>query len=208
MRRLRPFALGGAVEDGRHLLAAGIVDDQLEEEAVELGLGQRIGAFLLDRVLRGHDEERLFQLVDRAADGDAVLLHRLQQGRLRLRRGPVDFVGQDDLGEDRAGLEAEDALAVGRFADDVGADDVGGHQVGRELDAVELQVEHLAQRAHQQGLAQAGDAFEQRVPADEQAGQHAVDDVGVADDDLADLGLHSLVGLAEAVGPFLHRCGG
>ena len=52
-----------------------------------------------------------------------------------------------------------------------------------------LQVEHLAERAHQQRLAQAGHAFEQRVAADEQAGQDAVDDVGVADDDLADLRL-------------------
>ena len=30
---------------------------ELEQEAVELGLGQRIGAFLLDRVLGGEDEE-------------------------------------------------------------------------------------------------------------------------------------------------------
>ena len=101
--RRRPFAARGAVEDGRHLLAAGVVDDQLEEEAVELGFRQRIGAFLLDRVLRRHHEERLFQLVDGAADGDAVFLHGFQQGRLRFRRGPVDFVGQHDLGEERAG---------------------------------------------------------------------------------------------------------
>ena len=132
--------------------------------------------------------------MDRAADGDAVLLHRFQQGRLRLRRGPVDFVGQHDLGEDRARLEREDPLAVRRFGDDVGADDVGRHQVGRELDAVELQVEHLRQRPHQQRLAEAGHAFEQRVAADEQAGQHAVHDVGVADDHLADLGPDAGIG--------------
>ena len=49
-----------------------------------------------------------FELVDRAADGDRVLLHRLEQGRLRLGRGPVDLVGQDDLREDRPALELED----------------------------------------------------------------------------------------------------
>ena len=54
-------AARGAVEDRRQFLAAGIADDQLEEEAVELGFGQRIGAFLLDRVLRGHHEERLLR---------------------------------------------------------------------------------------------------------------------------------------------------
>ena len=94
-----------------------------------------------------------------------------------------------DLGEDRPVLELEDPLAVGRLHDDVRADDVGRHQVGRELDAVEVQVERLGQRADQQRLAQAGHAFEQGVAADEQAGQHAVDDVVVADDHLADLGL-------------------
>ena len=39
---------------------------QLEEEAVELRLGQRIGAFHLQRVLRRQHEERLGQLVRRA----------------------------------------------------------------------------------------------------------------------------------------------
>ena len=71
-----------------------------------------------------------------------------------------------------------------------------------------FEVQHLAQRAHQQRLAQAGHAFEQGVAADEQARQDAVDDVGMADDDLADLAMHPAVGLAELVGAFLHlRCG-
>ena len=35
-----------------------IADHQLEEESIQLRLGQRIGAFLLDRVLRGQHEER------------------------------------------------------------------------------------------------------------------------------------------------------
>ena len=39
----------------------GIVDEHVEHEAVELRFGQRIGAFLLDRVLRGQHEERLGQ---------------------------------------------------------------------------------------------------------------------------------------------------
>ena len=98
------------------------------------------------------------------------------------------------------GWKLKTRLPSRRLADDVGADDVRRHQVGRELDAVELQVEHLAERAHQQRLAQAGHAFEQGVAADEQAGQDAVDDVGVADDDLADLAVDPAVGLAELAG--------
>ena len=80
----------------------GIVDEDVEHEAVELGLGQRIGAFLLDRVLRGQHEERLGQRCRVPPDGDLVLLHRLQQRRLRLGRRAVDLVGQDHVGEDRA----------------------------------------------------------------------------------------------------------
>ena len=63
------------------LFAAGILHHELEEEAVELGFGKRIGAFLLERVLRGHHEERLFELADLAAGGHLLFLHRFQQGR-------------------------------------------------------------------------------------------------------------------------------
>ena len=45
------------------LLEARVLDEDLEHEAVQLGFGQRIGAFLLDRVLRGQHEERVGQPV-------------------------------------------------------------------------------------------------------------------------------------------------
>ena len=51
---------------------------------------------------------------------------------------------------------------------DDGADQIGWQQVGGKLDAPKLQVEHLAQRAHQKRLAQPGHAFDQHVPAREQ----------------------------------------
>ena len=59
------------------------------------------------------------------------------------------------------------------------------------------------QRADQGGLAQAGHAFEQRVAADEQAGEHAVDDLLVADDRLGDLRLHGAVVAAEVLAELL-----
>ena len=95
-------AFGCAVKDFGQFGATRIADDQLEKEAVELGFGQRIGSFLVDRVLRGHHEERLFELADLAAGGDAFFLHRFEHGGLRLGRGAVDFVGEDELREDRA----------------------------------------------------------------------------------------------------------
>jgi hypothetical protein len=51
--------LAPALHHGGLLLGGRVVDEELEEEAVGLRLGQRVGAFLLDRVLRGHHEERL-----------------------------------------------------------------------------------------------------------------------------------------------------
>ena len=62
-----------------------------------------------------------------------------------------------------------------------------GHQVGRELDARILQFQHARQRAQESGLAQSGNAFEQDVTSREQADEHAIHDVLLANDDLADL---------------------
>ena len=57
------------------------------------------------------------------------------------------------------------------------ADEVGREQVGRELDARELGVDRVAERAHRERLGEAGDALEQDVPAREQADEDALDHV-------------------------------
>ena len=90
------------------LLLRGIADLQLEHEAVELRLRQRIGAFLLDRVLRGETKNGSGSSYVWPPAVTRVLLHRLEQGRLRLRRGAVDFVGEHQVGEDRPVQEVED----------------------------------------------------------------------------------------------------
>ena len=176
---------GRAVEDRLHLRGGRELDQQLEEEPVELRFGERVGSFHLERVLGRQHEERRRQHVRRAGDGDRPLLHRLEQGRLGLGRGPVDLVGQDQVGEDRPALELEPADALGRLEHHVGADQVGGHQVGRELDALKLELEGVGQRADQQRLAQAGHALEQHVAAGDQGRQRLLDDLGEADDHLA-----------------------
>ena len=165
-----------------------MIDDDVEHEAIELGFGQRIGAFELDRVLRREDEERLVERVGAALDRDAVLLHRLEQRRLGFRRRAVDFVREHDVREDRPRGEHHLAASGRRvFLNDVRAGDVRRHQVGRELDAVELQVQHLRQRRDEQRLRQARHADDEAVAADEQRLQHQLDDVGLADDPLAEL---------------------
>ena len=44
-------------DDRFFLILRRIIDPQLEHEPIELGLGERIGAFLLDRILRREHEE-------------------------------------------------------------------------------------------------------------------------------------------------------
>ena len=100
--------------------------------------GQRIRAFHLNRVLRGEDEERFLQRVADSGGRDLMLLHCFEQRGLGLGRRAIDFIGEDDVGEDRASNELQ--LASSRraiFFDDVGAGDVGRHQVGRELNPLE-----------------------------------------------------------------------
>ena len=159
----------------------------MQQEAVELGFGQGIGAGLFQRILRGQHEEGFGQRMRGAGVADGVFLHGLEQRRLGLGRRAVEFVGQQKVGEHRAGLELEVAVAGAVvFFQDLGAQDVAGHQVGRELHAPEAQVQGLPQRAHQQRLAQAGHAFEQAVAAGQQAGEQLFDHVVLADDGLAD----------------------
>ena len=57
-----------------------------QQEAVELRLGQRMRAVVLDGILRRHHQERLRQAMHDAVDADRALGHRLEQRRLGLRR--------------------------------------------------------------------------------------------------------------------------
>ena len=196
--------------DDLHLLVFGeVIDDDVEHEAVELGLRQRIGTFQLDRVLGREDEERLLQLVGPALDRHAVLLHRFEQRRLGLRRGPVDLVGEDDLGEDRPGHEDHLPLAgVLVLLDDVGAGDVARHQVGRELDAAELQVQDLGDGLDDQGLGQTRHAGQDAVAAHEEGHQHLVQHLSLADDLLGELGEDLLPACRQPRGQFDIRFAG
>jgi hypothetical protein len=84
--------------------------------------------------------------------------------------------------------------------DDVGAGDVGWHQVGRELDAGELQIQHIRHRLDEQRLRQAGHPDDEAVAADQERQQHLLDDGRLADDDLAELGEHSIAAGPHPVG--------
>ena len=121
---------------------------------------------------------------------DLPLLHRLEQRRLHLGGRAVDLVGEQQVGEHRplAGDELAGALLV-----DHRAGEVGRQQVRRELDARELQVEHLTEGVHRERLGEARDALDEHVAAAQQRDHHAVEHRALPHDDLLDLaqrGLH------------------
>ena len=147
--------------------------------------------------MRGDGEEGLGQRVGRLPHGHLALLHRLQQRGLGLRRSAVDFVGQQNIGEDRPFHEAEVPPPLFVFLQHIGAGDVGGHQVGRKLDPLELDVEDSRQGADHQGFGQAWHAYQEAMPPGEDGGEDLFDDLRLAHDDLLQFLLHEPPVLAE-----------
>ena len=171
-----------------------IVDDQLEHEAVQLGLGQVVGALGLDRVLRGQHQERPLDLVAGPLDRDAVLLHDLQQGRVRLGRRAVDLVGQQQLGEDRARAESETpGSSCRRSASPVMSD---GIRSAVNWMRPNWQPSTRPSVRTNSVLPKPGHALDQHVPAGEQGHQRAQHQFVLADEDLADLGRDAVEELA------------
>ena len=113
-----------------------------------------------------------------------MLLHRFQQGGLRLGRSAVDLISQDHVGEDRPLDELHAATALAGLFEDFRAGDIRRHQVGRELNSLKFQVKDLGDRAHQQRLRQPGRAGDQAMPTSEQANQELMRRLFLTDDDL------------------------
>ena len=93
-------------------LLLGVRDQDLEHEAVYLSFGEGVRTFLLDGVLRRHDEEGIGELEGLITDGHLMLLHGLKQGALHLSWGTVDFVREDEVREDRSLLHREVLLLL------------------------------------------------------------------------------------------------
>ena len=189
----------GAVEDPQGRRVVGVADGCLQQEAVELRLGEPVRSGLLDRVLGRDDHERQPDVVALAVDRDVPLLHDLEQRCLRLRAGAVDLVGEHDVGEDRPAVELELALALVVDAD---AGDVTGQQVGGELDAAGRPGDALRDRASERGLAGAGEVLQQQVPFAEQGDEAQAHDEGLAEQHLLDAGHQAAEGLLERGGLF------
>ncbi len=189
------------LHDRELLVVTRVADQDLEHEAVDLSLRQRIRALRLDRILGCHDEERVRDEVRRLADRDLPLLHHLEQRRLHLRRRAVDLVGEQEVAEDRTELGVE-RLLPGPV--DAGADEVRRHEVGRELDPLERAAEHVRRRLDRQRLREAGHALDQQMPAREEAHEHALEHLVLPGDHPPDLVEGGFEQLARAGNLFVH----
>jgi hypothetical protein len=177
----------------------GVVDEDLHEEPVPLGLGEGVDTLALEGVLGGHDHERVGHREGGPADGHVPFGHDLQQGRLDLGRRPVDLVGQHDVGEHRAQLDLE---GLGRRLVDPGADQVGGDQVGGELQPGELTPDGAGQGLGGQRLGQPRRPLQQAVAPGQQADEEPLGHAVLADHDLLHLEQGPLEDLA--VTPLVH----
>ena len=156
-----------------------VSDADPHQEAVQLRLRQRVGALVLDRVLRREDQEWALQLPRAVLARDLTLLHRLQQRRLRLRRRAIDLVAEQHVREDRPGLEAEiaDSLVIDRRPGHVRR-----HEVGRELHAGESKAGHRGERTGDQRLGEARVVLDQHVPVRQQPEEDELERVALAHD--------------------------
>jgi len=105
----------------------------MHQETIHLRFGERISAFLLDRVLSRHNNKQFRHLVRRACDRDLALLHRFEQRCLHLRGSAINLVRQDDIRENWAGFESKLVLSA-CSVQHLSSGNVGRQQVGRELD--------------------------------------------------------------------------
>ena len=192
LRRQRLRGAGGGQQHRAFGGERGIAHLDFQQKPIQLRFRQRIGAFLFDGVLCGQHMEWTRQDMLHAGHRHAALLHRLEQGRLRARRGAVDLVGHQQLAEHRAVQEPERAPTVRAFFQHLAAQDIARHQVGGELDALARQPQHHRHRLHQPRLAQARHAHQQRMTAGEQGDQGEFDGVFLAVNRAPDLRAHHL----------------
>jgi hypothetical protein len=91
-----------------------------------------------------------------------MLLHRLQQRRLRAREARLISSAISSCAKTGPLMKRNERLPRLAVLQHFGAEDVGGHQVGRELDALGVEAQHGAERFDQLRLGEARHADQQQ----------------------------------------------
>src|SRR5947209_2584565 len=149
---------------------------------------------MLDRVLRGNHEKRPRNFARLPLHGDLALIHYFEQRRLRLGRSAVNFICQQNISEDGAGLEVEALLGSGI---DRGTEQIAGEHVAGELDALKSAIQRTGERLSQSGLSHARNAFNQQMPASEHRHQSETNHFIASADDASNSALQTLSALMQ-----------
>jgi hypothetical protein len=167
--------LGG--DDSMLFAALGVAERHTEKEAVELVFGEVIGSLKFEGVLSGDEHERPLEDEGLVIDADLLFAHGFEQRGLCARGGAIDFVGQDDVGEDGSGFEIE-ILPLGIENRD--AKDVAGEKIGCKLDSAEFAIDAFGERSGEDGFSDAGDVFDENMSASQKAGEQKIDGANVS----------------------------
>lgn len=92
---------------------------------------------------------------------------------MHLARGPVNFVGQQQVRKNRT---LTGVKGIGAGVENFAAKNVGREQVHRELNAVEGEVDRLGKDRDKQRLGQARHALQKEVAASEKCDEQSFDD--------------------------------
>ena len=170
-------------EQLQFLRRRGVAHGQPQQEAVQLGVRQLLGAGRAHGILSGNDQKRVRDPVGNTVHRDLTLLHGFQKGGLCAAGGAVQLVGQKEIAEHCAGL----VLHFPRgFAEDGKAGDVRGHDVGGELHPAELEIQRPRKGQGQGGFSYAGDIFQQNMSLGQNRRQYAEQNGVLAHDDFFD----------------------
>ena len=174
----------GAIQHFLFLIRSRVADAKSHQESVELRFGKREGAVIFRRVLCGDDHKRLLERIGLVVDGNLGFAHRFEEAALSLRRGAVDFVGQDNVGKQWARHELKRLFLAVEHGN---ADDIGGQEVAGELNTFEGAIQGTREAMGQCGLPDAGYVLDQEVPACQQADNGHFDHPWFPFDDLRDI---------------------
>src|SRR5258707_10422091 len=134
---------------------------------------------MLYGILRCDHKKRSRQFVRMSVHSDLTFVHRLKQCGLRFRRGAIDLIGEQNIGEDRSALELELLLQRRIYRD---SQHVGRKHVTGELHALKGAIDGAGESLSQRGLADSGNAFDQKMAAGENADQRQANHIVLAAD--------------------------
>src|SRR5690606_2277294 len=139
---------------------------------------QWVRTFLFNGIARCKDLKGNRQRMTRPRSGHVMFLHRLQEGRLSLRRRPIDLIGQYHVCKDGSfeKLSLVRAATVSfNLCEHVRASDVRRKEIRSELNPTKGKVQTRGKTGDEQCLGQAGNANKQRMPGGQNRDQQLID---------------------------------